>query len=51
MQAFPNSVKGCGGIGNFAEGDGLFYRVMGTSGGVILTIQTFFKSKNSFPYC
>ena len=47
MQGFPNSVKACGGIGNFAECE-LFYRVVGTSGDVLLTIQTFFKVKTAF---
>ena len=52
MQCFPDSVKGWGegegsevllGVGEF------FYQVVGTLGGVILTIQTFFsKLKTAF---
>ena len=47
IQGFPYSEKEWGskseilGVGEF------FYRVIGT-GGVILTIRTFFKAKNSF---
>ena len=42
-----------GGIGNFAGGRGdgswgFFYRVVRTKGGVILTIQDFFKVKKAF---
>ena len=48
MQGFPDSVKGCEGIGSFAEGGELFFRVVGTSGGVLLIIQTFLKVKTSF---
>ena len=52
-QGFPNSVNGLGekiptsggGMVNFAKVD-FFYQLEGTSGGVHLTIQTFFKLKN-----
>ena len=40
-----------GGIRNFTEGEGggdFFYWVLGTWGGVILTMQAFFKARNSF---
>ena len=53
LQSFPNSGKGWGGesppvvgIGNFTGWGG--YLAKGTWGGVIFTIQTFFKAKNKF---
>ena len=47
-RVFKIVLRDVGGIGNFAEGGGLFYQVVGTSGGVILTIQNFFKVKAAF---
>ena len=48
IQGFPHIVKGCGRDWKFCWGVVLFYRVVGTSGGVLLTIQTFFKVKTAF---
>ena len=55
-QGFPNSVEGWGdyppppipkkGDGKFCW-ENLVYMVVGTCGGVILTIWTFFKAKNN----
>ena len=51
-QVFPNSIKGwwdppSGGNQKFCR-DKLFYQVVGTWGGVILTTSTFFKAKSNF---
>ena len=51
IQGFSNSVtvRGGGGMRNFAGRGGLFYGLMGICGGMFLTIQTFFKAKNNNP--
>ena len=53
LQSFPNSGKGWGGWIPPSGGNREFYWVggylaKGTWGGVIFTIQTFFKAKNKF---
>ena len=57
FQGFPNSIKGwgknppppphSGGVSEILL-ERRFYQVVGTRGGVILTIQTFFKAKATF---